>query len=175
MKGDLEALAAPCAVTTERAGQSWLHPGRSARVRIEGKDAGWIGDLHPRLVQRFELPGTPVVFEVDLAAVGQRPVPVVRPLSRQPVVRRDVAVVLDEAVPAQSVLDALQSEKAPHVEAIAIFDQYRGAGLPPGRKSLAILVLMQDTARTLTDADIDATVVDIVSLLARRFGATLRT
>ena len=84
-------------------------------------------------------------------------------------------MVLDDAVPAQAVLDALQSEKAAHVESIALFDAYRGAGLPPGRKSVAILVLMQDTARTLTDADIEATVADIVALLSRRFGATLRT
>jgi phenylalanyl-tRNA synthetase beta chain len=175
VKGDLEALASPRRVTTDRVEHSSLHPGRSARVLVEGVDAGWIGELHPRLVRQFQLPKTPVVFELDLAAVAQRPVPAVRPLSRQPVVRRDVAVVLDDAVPAQAVLDALQSEKAAHVDSIAIFDAYRGTGLPPGRKSLAILVLMQDTARTLTDADIEATVADMVSLLVRRFGATLRT
>jgi phenylalanyl-tRNA synthetase beta chain len=175
VKGDLEALASPRRVTTERAEHPWLHPGRSARVLVERVEAGWIGELHPRLVRGFQLPKTPVVFEVDLAAFTARPVPSVRAVSRQPVVRRDVAVVLDDAVPAQAVLDALQSEKAAHVESIAIFDAYRGAGLPPGRKSVAILVLMQDTARTLTDADIEATVADIVALLARRFGATLRT
>ena len=144
-------------------------------MRVEGADAGWIGELHPRLVRGFALPKTPVVFEVDLAVFRRRPVPSPRPISRQPVVRRDVSVVLDDGVPAQAVIDALQSEKAPHVESISIFDAYRGTGLPPGRKSLAILVLMQDTARTLTDAEIDATVADIVSILARRFGATLRT
>ena len=96
-------------------------------------------------------------------------------MSRQPVVRRDIAVVVDEGIAAQTVLDALRGDKAPHVESVAIFDAYRGSGLPSGRKSLAILVLMQDTQRTLTDADIDATVADIVSMLSRRFGATLRT
>jgi phenylalanyl-tRNA synthetase beta chain len=174
VKGDLEALAAPCRVTTERAEHPSLHPGRSARLRVDGADSGWLGELHPRLVRRFELAMPPVVFEIDLARLVARPAPSVRPISRQPVVRRDIAVVLDEAVPAQALFDALQSERAPHVESFAIFDAYRGAGLPPGRKSLAILVLMQDTARTLTDAEIDATVADIVSLLARRFGATLR-
>jgi phenylalanyl-tRNA synthetase beta chain len=144
-------------------------------VTVDGANVGWLGELHPRLVRHFELSRSPIVFEVEAGALRKRPVPAARPVSRQPVVRRDIAVVVDEGVAAQSVLDTLGSEKAPHVEALEIFDAYRGSGLPPGRKSLAILVLMQDTQRTLTDADIDATVADIVSLLARRFGATLRT
>jgi phenylalanyl-tRNA synthetase beta chain len=175
VKGDLETLVSPWRMTTERAAYPWLHPGRSARVRVEEADAGWMGELHPRLVRQFELAMPPVVFELGLQAVAQRSLPAVRPLSRQPVVRRDLAVLLDDAVPAQAVIEALESEKPPHVESIAIFDAYRGGGLPSGRKSLAILVLMQDTARTLTDAEIDATVTNMVSLLAQRFGATLRT
>jgi len=91
------------------------------------------------------------------------------------VVRRDIAVVVDEAVPAQVILDALEASRPPHVEAVRLFDAYRGAGLPSGRKSLAILVLMQDTARTLTDADIDATVAGFIALLEQRFDAVLRT
>ena len=78
-------------------------------------------------------------------------------------------------LPAQALLSALHAAKPAHVIDLSLFDVYRGRGLTDGRKSLAILVLMQDTARTLTDAEIDATVADIVSLLGRRFGATLRT
>jgi phenylalanyl-tRNA synthetase beta chain len=73
------------------------------------------------------------------------------------------------------VLVALEAAKPAHVRAVRLFDVYRGVGLPNGRKSLAILVLMQDTARTLTDADIESTLRDMLSLLAQRFGATLRT
>ena len=112
---------------------------------------------------------------MDLAAALARTLPFVRPLSRQPLVRRDLAIVVDEAIPAQAVLDTLRRTKAPHVDAFQVFDVYRGAGLPSGRKSLAILVLMQDTARTLTDVDIDSTLADIVSLLEREHGAALRT
>jgi phenylalanyl-tRNA synthetase beta chain len=95
-------------------------------------------------------------------------------VARFPIVRRDIAVVVDEGVAAAEVIGALEAAKPPHVERIVPFDVYRGAGLPPGRKSLAILVLMQDTARTLTDADIDATVAALVEVLHQRFGATLR-
>ena len=175
VKGDLEALVAPRRLTTERETYPWLHPGRSARVRIDGEDAGWLGELHPRLARQFEIPRPPIAFELDLAVVGARPLPVVVPMSKQPVVRRDIAVVVDDAVPAQAILDALDAARPPHVEAVRLFDAYRGAGLPSGRKSLAILVLMQDTARTLTDADIDATVAGFIALLEQRFDAVLRT
>ena len=89
--------------------------------------------------------------------------------------RRDLAIVVDDALPAQAVLDTLLEARPAHVDTVRLFDVYRGAGLPDGRKSLAILVLMQDTARTLTDADIEATLREMLALLAQRFDATLRT
>ena len=175
VKGDLEALAAPRRLTTEWADHPALHPGRSARVLIDGALAGWLGELHPRLARRFEFPRAPVVAELDLATLLARPLPVGRPVSRLPLVRRDVAVVLDEGVPAQAVLDALIGASVPPVDTIRLFDVYRGAGLPDGKKSLAILVLMQDTSRTLTDVEIDAAVGELVRVLRDRFGGTLRT
>jgi phenylalanyl-tRNA synthetase beta chain len=174
VKGDVEALASPLAATTEAATHPALHPGRSARVRIAGTAAGWIGELHPRLVRAFELPKAPIVFEIDQDSIQQVCLPVARPVSRLPIVRRDLAVVVDEAVPAQALLDALNAIRPDHVDRIGVFDVYRGHGVSPGKKSLAILVLMQDTARTLTDAEIDATVAGLLRELENRFEATLR-
>ncbi|MEO8566755.1 MAG: phenylalanine--tRNA ligase subunit beta [Betaproteobacteria bacterium] len=174
VKGDVEALAAPLAVTTQAATHTALHPGRSARVLIAGKAAGWIGELHPRLVRAYELTKAPVVFEIDQEAIERTGLPVARPVPRFPTVRRDLAVVVDDGVSVQSLLDALKTVRPPHVERIAVFDVYRGPGVGPGKKSLAILVLMQDTARTLTDAEIDATVADLLRELQNRFKATLR-
>jgi len=174
VKGDLEALAAPLTVRTEAATHPALRPGRSARVLIDGEPAGWVGELHPRLLAVFELPQAPVVFELDLGPLGRRPQPVARPVSKLPVVRRDIAVVVDEAIPAQAVLDALAAVKPPSVDYIALFDVYGGSGIEAGKKSLAILVLIQDTARTLTDAEIDATVAVLLREIENRFGGTLR-
>jgi phenylalanyl-tRNA synthetase beta chain len=174
VKGDVEALAAPRTVATEAGEHPALRPGRSARLLIAGKAAGWLGELHPRLVRHFELPSAPVVFELELAVLAEQPVPVAQPVSRLPVVRRDLAVVIDEAIPAQEVIDALVAVKPPFVDRLAIFDVYRGPGIDPGKKSLAILVLIQDTARTLTDAEIDATVATLLRELQSRFKATLR-
>jgi len=174
VKGDLEALAAPLTVRTETATHPALHPGRSARVLIDGEPAGWLGELHPRLLAAFELPRAAVVFELDLAPLERRLQPVARPISKLPVVRRDLAVVVDETISAQAVLDALVAVKPASVERIALFDVYRGRGIEAGKKSLAILVVIQDTARTLTDAEIDATVASLLREIENRFGATLR-
>ncbi len=174
VKGDVEALAAPRRVETRRAAHPALHPGRAAEILIDGQVAGWLGELHPRLVRHFELPKAPVVFDVALAALSEGRLPAGVPVSRLPVVRRDLALVVADDVPAQGLLDALERAKPPHVISLALFDVYRGPGLTEGRKSLAILVLMQDTSRTLTDADIDATEAQLLAVAREKFGATLR-
>jgi phenylalanyl-tRNA synthetase beta chain len=174
VKGDLETLALPRKLTTAKGPHPALHPGRSAVVRIDGVPAGFLGELHPRIVRELDLPSPPIVFELDVSALATVPLPQGKSLSRQPVVRRDIAIVVDENVPAQDLLDALDAARAPFVGTLEIFDVYRGPGVDNGKKSVAILVLMQDTARTLTDADSDRAVADLVRVLAERFGATLR-
>jgi phenylalanyl-tRNA synthetase beta subunit len=150
------------------------HVLRNTKSFIDGRKAGWIGELHPRLAREFELPRAPIIFELEQDALSSRPMPVARPLSRLPVVRRDLAIVVDDGVAAGDLLATLEAAKPPGVEALRLFDVYRGPGLLQGKKSLAILVLMQDTERTLTDADIDATVAELLRVATDRFGATLR-
>jgi phenylalanyl-tRNA synthetase beta chain len=142
---------------------------------VGGKEAGWIGELHPRLLREFDLAGAPpVVFEVDQEPLTVHALPSAEAVSRLPAVRRDIAIVLAETIPADAVLNALRRASPAHVEHIALFDVYRGPGIESGKKSLAILVLMQDTARTLTDAEIDATVTDLLRVLRDRFDASPR-
>ena len=174
VKGDLEALIAPRRLTSERAGHPAFHPGRSARVLVDGNPIGWIGELHPRLVKHFELPRAPVLFELELAPLLDQTLPAAQPVSKLPIVRRDLAVVVDEAIPGSEVLAALEAGKPTQVDTIGLFDVYRGPGIGLGKKSLAILVLMQDTERTLTDAEIDAIMAGLLQTLVDRFGATLR-
>jgi phenylalanyl-tRNA synthetase beta chain len=174
IKGDVAALCAPHAIATERAEHPALHPGRSARVLLDGRAIGWLGELHPRLGRRYELPGAVVAFELDLAPLGCVPLPAATPVSKFPVARRDFAVLVDEALPWADIEAALAAAKPPQVEALRLFDVYRGPELPPGRKSLAILVLIQDTQRTLTDSELNGIVAGIVDVLVTRFGATLR-
>ena len=174
VKGDLEGLAWPLRLTTETAAHPALHPGRSARVLLAGRPPGWVGELHPRLLPTFDLPAAPVVFELDEEALSVRPLPAARQVSKLPVVRRDLAVVVDEEIPTEKILEALFAARAPYVDEIALFDVYRGPGVDRDKKSLAILVLMQDTARTLTDAEIDGAVVQLLRVIEDRFGGSLR-
>ncbi len=174
VKGDLVALVAPRSITTRRHEYPALHPGRSAQILLDGMPAGWMGELHPRLIRGLDLPKAPVVFELELGALAKGALAAVKPIPRLPVVRRDLALVVDESLPVQDLLDALAAARPAHVIRLTLFDVYRGRGLTEGKKSLAILVLMQDTSRTLTDADIDATEQALLRLAHEKFGAVLR-
>ena len=175
VKADLAALVHPRVLTTRAEPHPALHPGRSASVAIDGVPSGWLGELHPGLAGRFDLPGAAVAFELDCATALERFVPAGRPVSRQPRVRRDLALLVDEELPVQRLLDVLTAAAPPFVVALRPFDLFRGAGLPGGRKSVAILVLMQDTARTLTDAEIEGTMESLAATAHRELGATLRS
>jgi phenylalanyl-tRNA synthetase beta chain len=174
VKGDLEAMIAPIKLTTAASPHAALHPGRSAHVIAAGEPIGWIGELHPRLVRRFELPRAPVLFEIDVNATTSLALPVAAAISRLPRVRRDLAIVVDERVPAQAVLDALDAARPATVASLGLFDVYRSPALGANKKSLAILMVMQDTERTLTDADVEAAVTALLDVAKRRFDATLR-
>jgi phenylalanyl-tRNA synthetase beta chain len=175
VKADLEALSAPRRPRLEPATHPALHPGRSAKVLLEGVAVGWIGELHPRWLQRYELPQAPVLFELDADPLLQVRLPQPGLPSRFPPVVRDIALLFDLDVPVQAVLDAIQAEKPAIVQEVRLFSLYRGAGLPSGTKSLAFRVVMQDTERTLTDAEADAARDVLVALLGRKFSAILRT
>src|SRR5439155_25911713 len=156
-----------------------FHPGRSARVLIDGKAAGWLGELHPRWQQKYGLPRPVLLFEIEARPMVEVPLPRVETPSRYPPVVRDIAVVLPGSVPAGAVLSSMMVKKPAIVRQVSVFDLYQGgnlpAGAPPGSKSLAFRVVMQDTERTLTDAEADAARDELVALLGKEFSATLRT
>lgn len=174
MKGDLEALLAPRALRFEKTDHPALHPGRSAAVFVDGKAAGVVGDLHPLWVQKYELVSAPVVFEIELDAFLEVPMPAYREVSRFPAVVRDIALVVDRNQPLVPLREALLSAAPAIVKGVDLFDVYQGKGLPEGQKSLAFRVVMQDTERTLADAEVDAAVAGLVEAAKKSFGATLR-
>jgi phenylalanyl-tRNA synthetase beta chain len=175
LKADVEALLAPRRARFEAAPHPAFHPGRSARIMLDGGVAGWLGELHPRWQRRYDLPQPVVLFELDAGAVQRLEIPRPRVPSRFPPVVRDVAVLVDAGVPAQALMDAIEAAKPAIVQEVTIFDLYQGKSLPAGRKSLAFRVVMQDTERTLTDAEADAAKDALVALLMREFSATLRS
>jgi phenylalanyl-tRNA synthetase beta chain len=174
VKRDIETLLAPRAARFERADHPALHPGRSARVVLDGQPIGWLGELHPQWQQKYELPAAAVVFELDLDPLLSVAIPRYAGVSKFPPVLRDRAVIVDEAVAAGDLIDAVKSFRPELVRDVTLFDLYRGKGVAEGKKSLAFRVVMQDTARTLTDAEVDAVLADLQALLSARFGAQLR-
>jgi phenylalanyl-tRNA synthetase beta chain len=180
VKGDLEAIAGH-GLRVEAAVHPSLHPGQSARILDGGGVAvGWIGALHPRLLQVLELASAPVLFELDLDATLRRPVPTYREFSRFPPAIRDLAFVVPEAVQVAGVLSEIHALRGSEpslaaLQDVRLFDEYRGKGLENKEKSLAFRFWMQDTQRTLSDAEVDSAMKAVAARLADSHGARLRS
>jgi len=178
VKGDVEMLLAPRAVSFVAAEHPAMHPGRCAAVLVDGQAIGHVGEFHPRWRQAYELPSAPVVFELDLAAVQAREVPQAQPLPRQQAARRDLALVVQEQVRHDALMAALRDDATGLVRSATLFDVYRpkadAADFAPGERSLAVrLELLSDDA-TLTDEIIDAAVAAAIARAAAACGARLR-
>lgn len=174
VKGDLEALFAPRSLRFETLSHPALHPGRAAAVMIDGRRVGVLGEIHPVWVQRYELGTAPIVFEVEFDAALAAQLPVCHEISRLPAVTRDVALVVEQTLPVARVLEVMQEAAPEIVQRIDLFDVYHGKGIDQEKKSLAFRVLMQDTRRTLEDAEVDAAVEAIVRHTEFSLGARLR-
>jgi phenylalanyl-tRNA synthetase beta chain len=174
VKADLEALLQTSELTFAAASHPALHPGKSARVLRSGNTIGWIGELHPRWQQKYDLPAAPVLFEIELSVAALQALPVYHGISKFPPVLRDLAVLLDEKTPYQAILDAVNAQKPAAITEFSVFDIYRGAGIESGKKSLAFRMLVQDTHKTLTDAEVDSAVSEIIKILHNQFNAKLR-
>jgi phenylalanyl-tRNA synthetase beta chain len=175
VKADVEALLAPKVARYDAVPHPALHPGRSARVSLDGAPIGWVGELHPRWQQKYGLPLPAALFELDVEALTRGDLPRYREVSKYPPVIRDRAMEFDESLPVARILQEIEQNRPPVVQEIRLFDYYRGKGVERGKKSLAFRVVMQDTARTLTDAEADAAMAQLTELLAAKFGAKLRT
>lgn len=174
LKGDLESLMLPAELQFNRLNHPALHPGRAAAVLLGGKEVGFIGELHPEWVQKYDLPSAPVIFEIDLEATGLAHLPKYGEVSKFPPVIRDLAIVLDQKWSFQELMTGIrQAAKAP-IRDVQLFDVYVGKGVPEGKKSLAFRIVMQDTQRTLLDAEVDAALAELTSELEQKFSAQLR-
>lgn len=174
VKGDLQTLLDPYEVTFANVDHPALHPGRRASVVINGVAAGVIGELHPKWVQKYDLGQAPILFELDLAVLTSVSIPRYQEVSRQPAVRRDIALVMPQNTQANTVANVLQGAAPAIVKEVALFDVYQGKGLAEGEKSLAFRIVMQDTDRTLEDAEADAAVAAMLAAASEKCGARLR-
>ncbi|MBC7992293.1 MAG: phenylalanine--tRNA ligase subunit beta [Rhizobacter sp.] len=178
VKGDLEALLAPRQARFVTADHPALHPGRSARIEVDGRAIGFVGELHPRWRQGYELPVAPIVFELEADALQQRDVPVFQPLPRQQSAWRDIAVIAGEQVTHDALIETVKSAEANLIRSVKLFDVYKPAATPadmaPGERSLALRLEVLDDSATLTDERIEAVKTDVLKALQSRLGVRLR-
>lgn len=173
IKSDVENLLKGKAVSFVKAKHPALHPGRTANIVSDGVVIGFVGELHPKWLQKYDLPQAALVFEIDMDAVLRREKTRYRAVSKFQSVRRDLAFVVPEGMSHDELLAALHNKADTLVQEISLFDVYRGAGLPQGTKSMAVKVILQDMESTLTDEVVEPLMAKLVES-ASAIGAQLR-
>jgi phenylalanyl-tRNA synthetase beta chain len=176
VKSDVEALYYMGNTAPDYAAESHtaLHPGKTAAMYLGKQRIGWLGELHPELVSKFGLPKPAILFELTFQAVSGARVADFEPVSRFPMVRRDIAVVVPETVSAAALQACVNEKSQDLIKGVHIFDIYRGPGIDSGRKSIALGLILQDSSRTLTDEAADEIMSRIIQRLQRKLGATIR-
>ena len=176
VKGDVERLLAlggrPASFVSTQ--DPALHPGQAAAVCIDGQPAGRLGRLHPEVAATLDVPRDVYCFELDLHALATRQRRVFGGLSRQPSVRRDLALVVGDTVPASEIEAVVRERVGELLSGFAVFDIYTGEGIESGRKSVGISLTFQHRSRTLAEAEINQQVDDALADLKSRLGARLR-
>jgi len=151
-----------------------LRPGRTARVEKDGRVIGWLGELHPRVARRLGISGAPVLFELQADAALAARLPEYAGVSRFPSVRRDLAVIVAEAVTAGEIAAEVKNAAGELLRDLNVFDVYRGDSIEKGLKSVALGLILQETSRTLTDLEVDGVINAVIDRLSSKLNASIR-
>ena len=180
LKGELEAilkgLNLPKASYTAVKDNPSYHPGRCAKVSINGVDLGYMGQVHPLVAANYDMDGEIYCAEIDLSAMFELRLPDATyvPLPKYPSVTRDLAVVCDEALTVAEVENTISASAGKLLRSIRLFDIYRGVGIPEGKKSLAFSLELRADDRTLTDTDSEGVTNKVLAALKEKLNAVLR-
>lgn len=174
-KGDIEEILAAARLNVEyvRSERSWLHPGQSAEILVDGQSIGYLGRLHPSLEDELDL-ATTWVAELDQSAVLQTYVSNFTELSRFPSVRRDIALLISDKINVSEIQGLIEKTGGELLGSTWLFDVYTGQGVEEGKRSLAFALLWQHPSRTLEDAEIKSGMDNILQVLENTYQATLR-
>lgn len=177
VKGNIESLLQLCGVAGEFAATTHpvLHPGQSAEITVNGAVIGYLGALHPSVIDALGLSGPVYVFELQQSALLQGSLPQFKPLSRFPAVSRDLALLVPDRVAAAEILAVVRQNAGDVLRDLSVFDVYRGRGVADQHYSLALSLTWQDPERTLLDTEIQAFVENILQSASSTCGAFLRS
>jgi phenylalanyl-tRNA synthetase beta chain len=178
IKGDLEAVLAlagePGEIRFVAARHPALQPGQAAEI-LRGDDViGVIGRLHPGIAKDYDLKRAVYLFELDADKAFASAAPAAEPISKFPAIRRDIAVVVDDKITSDELVNAVAATSPELIRDVRIFDVYTGERIEAGRKSVAIGLIVQETSRTLTDEDADTAMAAAIAELEKKFAADLR-
>jgi phenylalanyl-tRNA synthetase beta chain len=173
LSGLMERLDTPWRV--EQIAEPFLHPGRAARILIDGEAAGWLGELHPLVAADWELHGTAAGFELDLDRIGEPQMPSYLDLTSFPEVHEDLAVIVSERIAAAAVLDTVLKAGRPLLADVDVFDVYRDpARVGEGKVSLALRLTYRAPDRTLTDEEVASQRETIIAALEQELSGRVR-
>jgi phenylalanyl-tRNA synthetase beta chain len=178
VKSDIEALLSLAGGVDEChfvvAEHPALQPGQTAEIIRNNEVIGVIGKLHPKLAKNYDLKRAVFLFELDAAKSLASTAPLAASISKFPAIRRDIAVIVDDKISADELVNAVAATSPQLIQGVRIFDIYTGSGIEAGRKSVAIGLILQETSRTLTDDDADEVMAAAVKKLEDQFAAVLR-
>ena len=178
MKGSLEAMFSGLKLTQVdfvAAAHPALHPGQSAQILIAGRHAGWVGVLHPRLLDALDLVSEVILFELSLSELSHDATIKFQSISKYPKIRRDLSLLVDVNVHASQIEALVRSVvTGGRLKAFDVFDVYMGQPIPIGKKSLSISLTLQDDQRTLVDSEINELMNMILQALHEGFNILLR-
>ncbi len=179
IKGDVQALLSPLQAEFTPGNHPAMHPGRCASVAVNGQAIGFVGELHPQWRQGYELAQAPILFELDLGALLQRPVPVFQAVSKLQPVERDIAVIVAESVTHAALMAGIHgADTLGLLKSATLFDVYKpqqgNAAMQLGEKSLAVRLVLGSDDATLTDEQIEAVTQAVLASLQARVQARLR-
>ncbi|MAE02136.1 MULTISPECIES: phenylalanine--tRNA ligase subunit beta [Pseudoalteromonas] len=178
LKGDVEALLAISNDMSRfeiKAEQSdGLHPGQSAVIYADGKKVGFFGAVHPQVQKSLDINNTAFVFEIEMSALEKRKLPEAVAVSKFPSNRRDIAILVEDHVKSGDIFKVIEKVGGNQLVDLNLFDVYKGKGIEPNYKSLAIALTLQAVDRTLEEKDINQVVDNVVAALAEQFNASLR-
>ncbi|STY28107.1 phenylalanyl-tRNA synthetase, beta subunit [Legionella wadsworthii] len=178
LKGDLQSLFASLKLNQVEfiaAAHEALHPGQSAQIKINGQCAGWMGALHPRLMDALDLQHDVFLFEINLESLTAQSTPRYQAISKYPQIRRDLSFLVNSEVSVMQIESVVRScIKENWLKSFDVFDVYTGTGTPQGKKSLAVAMTLQDENRTLIDTEINSLISAIINTLEDKFSIILR-
>jgi phenylalanyl-tRNA synthetase beta chain len=151
-----------------------LHPGQSARIVRQGESVGWIGAIHPEVAKKMDLTYPVYVFELVVETALVARLPRFEEISRFPAIRRDLAVIVEEAIGFDVLSAAVRQSAGSLLQDLSVLSVYRGEQIDKGKKSIALGLNLQDTSRTLTDDDADRVVAQVIENLRASLGAGIR-